>query len=129
LQKLTYAERGRYLDKDRWLLSEVQTSEISAQGVTREQTDESIWTSVIDSEVVDVVVVDPENMSLMDLSKYIDFLQENKQDSAKYEFVKIKAFNSATHTKSGVVFRCTGKCQTPMQAEAKNFILQINFLP
>jgi lipopolysaccharide export system permease protein len=85
LQKLTYAERGRYLDKDRWLLSEVQTSEISAQGVTREQADESIWTSVIDSEVVDVVVVDPENMSLMDLSKYIDFLQENKQDSAKYE--------------------------------------------
>ena len=85
LQKLTYAKRGRYLDKVQWLLSDVQTSTISADGVTREHVDESTWTSVIDPEVVDVVVVDPENMSLLDLSKYIDFLQENKQDSAKYE--------------------------------------------
>ncbi|WP_428353330.1 LPS export ABC transporter permease LptG [Methyloprofundus sp.] len=85
LQKLSYAKRGRYIDKERWLLSGVLTSVISAQGVKRAQMDETIWSSVIDPGVVDVVVVDPENMSLSDLSKYIGFLQENKQDSAKYE--------------------------------------------
>ena len=47
--------------------------------------DEIIWRSVIDPGVVDVVVVDPENMSLKDLSKYITFLQENKQHSEIYE--------------------------------------------
>ena len=85
LRKLTYAKRGNYLDKEQWLLKEVHISEISALGVKAEQINESIWSSVIDPEVVDVVVVEPENMSLSDLAKYIDFLQENKQDSAKYE--------------------------------------------
>ncbi|MEO1887754.1 MAG: LptF/LptG family permease, partial [Methyloprofundus sp.] len=68
-----------------WLLTEVLTSEISAQGVTKGHADESIWASVIDPGVVDAVVVEPENMSLMDLSTYIAFLQENKQDAAKFE--------------------------------------------
>ncbi|MBT3812291.1 MAG: LPS export ABC transporter permease LptG [Gammaproteobacteria bacterium] len=85
LQKLTYANKGRYLDKEKWLLTEVLTSEISAQGVTKGHADESIWASVIDPGVVDAVVVEPENMSLMDLSTYIAFLQENKQDAAKFE--------------------------------------------
>jgi len=85
LRKLTYAKRANYLEKEQWLLKEVKTTEISAQGVKAEQINESIWSSVIDPEVVDVVVVEPENMSLSDLSNYIDFLQENKQDSAKYE--------------------------------------------
>ncbi|GFO72973.1 lipopolysaccharide export system permease protein [Bathymodiolus japonicus methanotrophic gill symbiont] len=85
LQKLTYARRGRYLDKQRWLLSDVNISIISPQGVRGESVKDFIWTSVIDPGVVDVVVVDPENMSLSDLSKYVEFLQENKQDAAKYE--------------------------------------------
>ncbi|OQK15916.1 LPS export ABC transporter permease LptG [Methyloprofundus sedimenti] len=85
LQKLTYAKRGRYLEKQQWLLKEVKTSAISAQGIKSEPVNESVWSSVIDPEVVDVVVVEPENMSLSDLSNYIDFLKENKQDSAKYE--------------------------------------------
>lgn len=84
LQKLTYAKRGRYLEKEQWLLKEVKTSEIST-GVKAKLINQNIWSSVIDPEVVDVVVVEPENMSLSDLSNYIDFLQENKQDSAKYE--------------------------------------------
>lgn len=85
LQKLSYAKKGRYINQERWLLSHVLTSEISAQGVKRVQADESIWHSTVDPGIVDVVVVRPENMSLIDLSKYIDFLQQNKQDAAKYE--------------------------------------------
>lgn len=85
VQTLTYARRGRYLDRQRWLLSDVYISEISPQGVKGEHVKDFVWTSVIDPGVVDVVVVDPENMSLSDLSKYVDFLQENKQDAAKYE--------------------------------------------
>lgn len=85
LQKLIFAGRGTYQDNDQWLLKEVSSSIISKQGVVAAKVDESIWSSVIDPGLVDVVVVDPENMSLNDLTKYIDFLQENKQDSAKYE--------------------------------------------
>ena len=85
LQKILYAKRGHYLDKSQWQFKQVKISELSPQKVISKQTDEMIWRSVIDPGVVDVVVVDPENMSLNDLSKYIDFLQENKQDSEKYK--------------------------------------------
>ncbi|TXL00633.1 LPS export ABC transporter permease LptG [Methylococcaceae bacterium HT1] len=85
LQKLTYAQRGNYLDKGHWSLKQVKSSNVSPQRVIGEQMDEIIWSSVIDPGVVDVVVVEPENMALNDLSKYITFLQENKQDSAKFE--------------------------------------------
>jgi len=85
LQETVYAKRGLYLDKEQWQLKQVKISEISAQGVSSREVDELIWRSVIDPDVVDVVVVDPENLSLNDLSKYVNFLQENKQDSAKYE--------------------------------------------
>ena len=85
LQKMLYAKRGHYLDKEQWQFKQVKLSEISPHKITAKQVDEIIWRSVIDPDVVDVVVVDPENLSLNDLSKYIDFLQENKQDPAKYE--------------------------------------------
>lgn len=85
LQKMLYAKSGHYLDKSQWQFEQVKLSEISPQQVVGKQIDKIIWHSVIDPDVVDVVVVDPENLSLNDLSKYIDFLQENKQDSAKYE--------------------------------------------
>ena len=85
LQKMIYAKRGLYLDKKQWQLKKVRISEISPLKVVSKRVDEIIWRSEIDPDVVDVVVVDPENLSLNDLSKYIAFLQENKQDSAKYE--------------------------------------------
>ncbi|NOQ16168.1 MAG: LptF/LptG family permease, partial [Methyloprofundus sp.] len=68
-----------------WQLQSVLVTDISEQGVTMRSLPESIWKSVIDPDVVDVVVVDPENLSLYELDKYIDFLQENKQDAGKYE--------------------------------------------
>ena len=85
LQKMIYAKRGLYLDKEQWQLKKVKISEISPQKVVSKRADEIIWRSEIDPDVVDVVVVDPENLSLNDLSKYIDFLQENNQDSEKYK--------------------------------------------
>lgn len=85
LQKMTYAKRGLYLEKQQWLLKQVRVSDISAQEVVGERLNELVWHSIIDPDVVDVVVVDPENMSLNDLAKYIDFLGDNKQDPAKYE--------------------------------------------
>jgi len=85
LQKMLHAKRGHYIDKEQWQFQQVKISQLSTQEVVIKRVDEIIWSSVIDPDVVDVVVVDPENLSLNDLSKYIDFLQENKQDSAKYE--------------------------------------------
>jgi len=85
LQKILYAKRGHYLDKSHWQLKQVKISRLSPEKVVSKRMDELSWHSVIDPDVVDGVVVDPENMSLIDLSKYMTFLQENKQDSEIYE--------------------------------------------
>lgn len=85
LRKLIFARRGLYQDNEQWRLKTVWTSSISDQQVKAQHEDVVTWRSIIDPDVVDVVVVDPENMSLNDLSKYIDFLEENKQDAAKYQ--------------------------------------------
>ncbi len=85
LQKVTYARQGHFLETGKWQLQGVSTSELSLQKVTATQTKQQDWHSVIDPDVVDVVVVDPENLSLYDLRKYIRFLQDNMQDAAKYE--------------------------------------------
>jgi len=85
LKKLINAQRGKFLDEGVWKLSGVKTSLITKNRVSAENVAEKVWYSVVEPDVVDVVLMDPENLSLHDLSKYIDFLQDNKQDSAKYE--------------------------------------------
>jgi len=85
LKKVVYAQSGRFLDEGLWQLKGVQTSYVSSNKVSATNVAEEAWYSVVDPDVVDVVVMDPENLSLNDLSKYIDFLEENKQNSAKYE--------------------------------------------
>jgi len=85
MHKVSFAQKGQFLHKGEWQLTGVKSSKLSPQRVTARAVNQQRWQSVIDPDVVDVVVMDPENLSLMDLSKYIDFLQNNKQDAAKYE--------------------------------------------
>ena len=43
------------------------------------------WKSAIDPDLLNVVVVSPDNMSLFDLGMYVQFLKENKQKSQAFE--------------------------------------------
>ena len=44
-----------------------------------------LWNTSIDPDLLNVVVVKSDNMSLYDLYMYIDFLKENNQKSQTYE--------------------------------------------
>ncbi|NOQ64099.1 MAG: LPS export ABC transporter permease LptG [Methyloprofundus sp.] len=85
LQKMLKAKRGHYIDQQQWQLEKVKISEFENNRVETQRKKEMTWSSVIDPDLVGVVTVKPENLSLNDLSNYITFLQENKQDVAKYE--------------------------------------------
>lgn len=85
LRKMMHAEQGHFLGAGQWQLKQVQVSEISPQGISAKHINEQIWYSLVDPGVVDVVVVDPENLSLYELANYITFLQKNKQDADKYK--------------------------------------------
>jgi lipopolysaccharide export system permease protein len=85
LKEVIYAKHGQLISKGKWLLKEVDVSSLSRAGVTVQKIATKQWSSSIDNEVLDIVVMDPENLALVELSKYINFLKDNKQDFAKYE--------------------------------------------
>ncbi|MCI0654684.1 MAG: LPS export ABC transporter permease LptG [Methylococcaceae bacterium] len=86
LESIQHAENADYLDSEkRWLLSQVLNTRIDASRVTVERSPRNVWESVINPELLSVVVVNPGNLSIMGLDRYIRFLKENGQQSHKFE--------------------------------------------
>ncbi|MCC7080710.1 MAG: LPS export ABC transporter permease LptG [Burkholderiales bacterium] len=85
LLSISYAERGVYQEDERWLLRNVVRT-VFDQGRTRvEHVDQSYWTSVLSPEILNVLLVDPEQRSARDLFAYVQHLRENRQQSARFE--------------------------------------------
>lgn len=78
------AARAEYQD-DQWLLHRVQIREVSATGIRQEYKKSMAWKSLLSPEVVNVVSVSPENMSIWKLRGYIDYLLDNQLDAGQYQ--------------------------------------------
>ncbi|MEQ1621995.1 MAG: LPS export ABC transporter permease LptG [Methylococcales bacterium] len=85
LRHSTHADKARYLGDQQWQLEQIKQSEISTEQVFADQQNESTWRSSIAPDLVKIVVVNPNNLSLVDLKMYIDFLKDNHQKSHVYE--------------------------------------------
>lgn len=86
LEKFSHADSARHAGKNNWLLENVRETEIFPKQVTSESMDKKTWMSSISPDLLDIVVLDPHNMSLYDLAMYIQFLKKNSQKSQTYEF-------------------------------------------
>lgn len=84
LKSILHAEKARY-DNGRWILSSVEDTQFSQNRVLVERKQQSIWKSVINPDLLSVVVVNPGNLSVLGLNRYINFLNENGQQSHKFE--------------------------------------------
>ncbi len=84
LQSVTRADSARY-EQDKWLLTDILQSKISTQGVTTHKIENTYWDSLLKPEVLDVLPVQPENLSAISLNKYVKHLQDNNLDSRRYE--------------------------------------------
>lgn len=84
LKSILHAENARYI-RGRWILSEVDDTQFRKNRVTVEKKQQSVWKSVINPDLLSVVVVNPGNLSVLGLNRYIQFLQENRQQSHKFE--------------------------------------------
>ena len=78
------ASTGEYVD-DHWELHRVTQRYISKQHINEQQLKTLRWDSILNPDVVNVVSVTPESLSIWKLRNYIDYLQENKLDSREYE--------------------------------------------
>lgn len=85
LSLATHADTATYQGKKNWKLENIKQSTISKQQIQVSQQAEQTWKSSIAPNLLKIVAVDPNNLSLYDLAKYVNFLKGNHQKSHTYE--------------------------------------------
>lgn len=83
LEAVIRAERGHYRDGE-WVLENVQESRLDGEGVTRNDHVRRTWEAGIDPSLLRVVAVRAEHLSSIGLYRYIDYLERNDIDAARY---------------------------------------------
>lgn len=85
LHRAVHAEKATFLGQKTWKLENIKESAISTTQIQVIQAAERIWKSSIAPNLLKIVVVDPNNLSLYDLAMYVEFLQGNHQKSHSFE--------------------------------------------
>lgn len=85
LDTSTHAEQAVYLGQQQWKLLNINRSQISYERVSSRFQKEEILKSSIAPDILKIAVVSPDNLSLNDLSRYINFLKKNHQKSHIFE--------------------------------------------
>ena len=84
LRALTHAERAQYRDSA-WVLESVRRSEVSAAGVVTRFAPETVWETRLGPDLVKLASARLESLSGLALARYIDYLRDNRLDTAAYE--------------------------------------------
>jgi len=79
-----YAGYAEYVN-DRWILEDIKRTVIDGEDIKREEYKKAGWDSLLDPEMVNLVVIRPQYLSLWGLYSYIQFLKLNSQSAAQYE--------------------------------------------
>jgi lipopolysaccharide export system permease protein len=85
LQFAMHADQAAFLGKQQWQMKNIKKSEISTQQMLASTQDNQLWKSSIAPNLLKIVVVNPNNLSLYDLASYVGFLKKNHQKSHVFE--------------------------------------------
>jgi len=93
LRALVHAGRG-YFSESFWDLDEVKQTLIDEQGFTTvAEGPKARWTTSVTPQTMSVFLVQPDQLSLMQLRKYIAHLNANVQDTRNFELAYWSKFN------------------------------------
>ncbi|WP_420933799.1 LPS export ABC transporter permease LptG [Alteromonas sp. A081] len=84
LQSISYANSGAF-DDDGWWLNNVEITSFTEQQITSESFERKRWNSTLTPDKLGIVAVKPEALSITGLIDYVNYLESNDQDSARYE--------------------------------------------
>ena len=84
LRSSIYAKSGEYED-GQWLLNNISQSILSNERVIQKKFDRANWDSLLEPEMVNMLIVNPEYLTIWGLVDYIDFLEQNSQDAQRYK--------------------------------------------
>lgn len=85
LRYSTHAEKAVFQGDQQWKLERIKQSAVSIQQMAATSQNEQLWQSSIAPDLLEIVVVSPNNLSMYDLAMYIDFLKDNHQKSHEFE--------------------------------------------
>ncbi|MGR8919420.1 MAG: LPS export ABC transporter permease LptG [Gammaproteobacteria bacterium] len=86
-QRLTTATRAavaRYRD-GAWELNGIAQTHFGADGPVARQVERASWDSVLDPDLIGMIAINPETLSLAALSRYVRFARENGQNAQRWE--------------------------------------------
>lgn len=85
LRSVFEAEEGLYLPPARWLLKNVVQTRLFGERSEVVRMPEMEWQSALNPDILAVLMVAPERMSLLHLSAYVKHLEENAQKTQRYD--------------------------------------------
>ncbi len=80
-----HVEQATFLGENQWRMDSIKQTQVSDQQMIATSKDQMLWKTSIDPDLLDVVIVKPENMSLYDLYMYVHFLKDNNQKAQSFE--------------------------------------------
>ena len=85
LKALRVADTGTFINDGRWLLKNVQTTELSPEGAKLTRADEFTWETVLKPSILTVYQVAPEKLEMTSLYDNIRVLGNNQQKTSRFE--------------------------------------------
>lgn len=85
LNSITVAKRAVFVEKNLWQMDEVVQTRFGNQGTTVNNQASMEWRSVLNPDILSVLLAAPEQMSAWNLYQYIQHLRDNRQKTARYE--------------------------------------------
>jgi len=85
LRSISEAEKGSYVPSGHWRLDNVAHTYFAEEKATVVRQDVLEWRSALNPDILSVLLVVPERMSLVNLYQYIRHLSDNQQNTQRYE--------------------------------------------
>lgn len=85
LRSISFAQRGTYQSDRRWLLHDITQTRFEDMGTSVHEIASARWQSVLEPDLINVLLVKPEQMSAWNLYSYAQHLKENRQKALRYE--------------------------------------------
>ena len=85
LQQTLHADSAVFLGNQQWHLNNIKSSVISTQQILVNNQEHLLWITSIAPNLLKSVVINPNNLTFVDLSRYISFLKKNHQESHAFE--------------------------------------------
>ena len=85
LYQVLHADQATFEGSQQWTLKHIKSSEISTLKMSANTEESQLWKSTIAPNLLKIVAVNPNNLSLLDLADYVNFLKKNHQKSHAFE--------------------------------------------